>query len=87
MSESELQSALDALKAGNFATGEQWETAHEICQAHEGDPPFDWVHALVHRIEGDDRNTDYWYRRAGKTRHAGSIEEEWQAIRTATQAT
>jgi len=39
------------------------------------------VHALVHWIEGDDENTAYWYRRADKTRHSGSIEEEWQIIR------
>ena len=83
MSEDQLQNALDCLKAGNFALGKEWEEAHEICQAHEGNQPFDWVHALVHRIEGDDRNAGYWYNRAGKERHSGSIEEEWQAIRSA----
>jgi len=61
------------------------ENAHQICQTHEGAPLFDWVHALVHRIEGDDANAGYWYRRAGKTRHLGSAEEEWQAIRTAIE--
>ncbi len=85
MSQAELQTATDLLKAGNFRTGEDWEKAHEICQAHEGGPLFDWVHALVHRIEGDDRNADYWYRRADKDRHSGSIEQEWQAIRTAIE--
>ena len=83
MSTMELQTAMDALKAGNFKMGEQWEEAHEICQAHEGRPLFDWTHALVHRIEGDDRNAGYWYKRAGKERHSGSIEEEWQTIQTA----
>lgn len=85
MSQAELQTAIDLLKTGNFRTGENWENAHEICQAHEGTPLFDWVHALVHRIEGDDRNAGYWYQRAGKDRHSGSIEEEWQMIRTAVE--
>ena len=46
--------------------GEDWERTHQICQMHEGTPIFDWLHALIHRIEGDDANAGYWYRRAGK---------------------
>jgi hypothetical protein len=61
------------------------EKAHEICQEHEGAPLYDWVHALVHRIEGDDANAGYWYRRAGRARHEGSIEEERQIIRTVVE--
>jgi len=61
------------------------ETAHHICQTHEGEPHFDWLHALIHQIEGDDANAGYWYRRAGKTRHSGPIEEEWQIIRAAIE--
>ena len=76
MAEMQLQTALDFLKAGNLETGEDWHEAHQICQAHEGSPLFDWLHALVHRIEGDDANADYWYRRAGKNRHSGSVAEE-----------
>ncbi len=86
MPNADLQTAIDHLKAGNYAMGKDWEEAHEICQAHEGNALFDWVHALVHRIEGDDRNADYWYRRAGKERHSGAIEEEWQVVRTASEA-
>ena len=85
MSKSELQSAIDHLKTGNFALGKDWEEAHEICQAHEGNPLSDWLHALVHRIEGDDRNAGYWYKHAGKERHPGSVEEEWQAISAAIE--
>lgn len=85
MSKVELQTATDLLKAGNFRMGEEWENAHQLCQAHEGSPLFDWVHALVHRIEGDDRNAGYWYQRASKSPHTGSIEEEWQAIRAAVE--
>jgi hypothetical protein len=82
MSQAQLRTALDFLKTGNFRPGEDWEKAHQICQMHEGAPLFDWIHALVHRIEGDYANAGYWYQRAGKTRHLGSVEEEWQIIRT-----
>lgn len=83
MSQEQLQTTIDYLKTGNFRIGEDWENAHQICQAHEGSPLFDWVHALIHRIEGDDANAGYWYKNAGKSRHAGSTEEEWQIIRAA----
>ena len=81
MSKTLLINALDHLKSGNFRMGDDVEKAHEICQSHEGEPMFDWIHALVHRIEGDDWNAGYWYRRAGRDRHPGTIEEEWQAVR------
>jgi hypothetical protein len=80
MSQEQISKALDCLKTGNFRPGADWEKAHQICQMHEGAPLFDWVHALVHRIEGDEANAGYWYRRAGKSRHSGSVEEEWQII-------
>ncbi len=85
MSVGQLLTSLDLLRRGNFQPGTQMEKAHQICQAHEGSPLYDWIHALVHRIEGDDANAAYWYRRAGKTRHPGSIEEEWQIVRTAVE--
>ncbi|MDV7144980.1 hypothetical protein R3X27_20045 [Tropicimonas sp. TH_r6] len=81
MPHAEAITALDFLKLGDFRAGSEMEAAHQICQSHEGDPTFDWIHALVHRIEGDDWNAEYWYRRAGKSRHPETIEEEWQAIR------
>ncbi len=72
--------ALELLKTGCLKVGPDLESAHEICQENEGDPAFDWIHALIHRIEGDDGNAAYWYRRAGKTSHPGSVAEEWQVI-------
>ena len=81
MSEHALVKSLEMLKAGGFGPGPELERAHAICQDHEGTPAFDWIHALVHRIEGDDGNAAYWYRRAGKTRHPGSVAEEWEIIR------
>jgi len=83
MSKSDLSTLIDAfdqLADASFTMGAEWETVHNICQAHEGDKPFDWGHALCHRIEGDDWNADYWYRRAGKKR-IGSIGEEWAAMK------
>ena len=40
-----------------------WEVAHELAQAQD-DAEGAWVHAWLHRIEGDLGNADYWYRRA-----------------------
>ena len=56
-----------------------WERAHEIAQAVEHSEG-DWVHAYLHRKEGDLSNADYWYRRAGRTRPEGSLREEWTTI-------
>jgi hypothetical protein len=86
MHQAELLKALDLLKQGNLQNGDECEAAHQICQRHEGTALFDWVHALVHRIEGDDGNAAYWYRRAGRSRHPGTVEQEWQAIRQVVEA-
>ena len=85
MSQPLILEALGHLRAGDLKPGPEMENAHQICQKHEGEPMFDWVHALVHRIEGDDANAAYWYRRAGKARNPGTVEEEWQAIRAAAK--
>jgi hypothetical protein len=60
--------------------GPEWEEAHRIVQAMEGTAEFDWVHALLHWIEADMGNADYWYRRAGKKRSAPSVKAEWEVI-------
>jgi hypothetical protein len=43
-----------------------WDQAHGIVQDREGDSACDWVHALLHRQEGDASNARTWYRRAGR---------------------
>lgn len=63
--QTDLDRALAALEASGFTENAQWGVAHEIAQAHEGEPVFDAVHALCHRIEGDAGNAAYWDRRAG----------------------
>ena len=56
-----------------------WYEAHSLVD-HLHDSTACWVHAYLHRKEGDIGNADYWYRRAGKTRPAISLEEEWETI-------
>jgi hypothetical protein len=43
-----------------------WQAAHGIVQEHEDDPVASWIHAVVHRMEGDLGNARYWYRRCGR---------------------
>ena len=56
-----------------------WSKAHAIIQ-DEGGVDAAWVHAYLHRIEGDLGNAGYWYRRAGKPVAAASVEAEWDQI-------
>jgi len=73
--------ALELIEADDFRTGSDWEEAHSICKKHEGITPLDRVHALCHRVEGDDANAAYWYRRARVEQATGSLKEEWRQIR------
>jgi hypothetical protein len=57
----------------------EWSAAHEIVQADDGADAA-WVHAWLHRIEGDAPNAAYWYRRAGKPVAEGSTDAEGKAI-------
>ena len=50
-----------------------WKSAHEHAQQDEGNPACDWVHAYLHRKEGDASNARYWYRQAGKAAASGSL--------------
>lgn len=54
-----------ALTAALYLANDSLDRAHELVQAHEGHPTCDWVHAIVHRREGDYANSKYWVRRAG----------------------
>ena len=56
-----------------------WDGAHDAAQADEGGMG-DWVHAYLHRKEGDAANAAYWYRRAGNPVCRSSLDEEWAAI-------
>ena len=56
-----------------------WEKAHESAQRDEG-PDGSWVHAYLHRKQGDLPNAKYWYRRADRTVGYGDLGHEWQSI-------
>ena len=56
-----------------------WQQAHNQVD-HLNDQSSAWVHAYLHRKEGDTWNADYWYRRAGKSRPDISLEEEWEYL-------
>ncbi len=56
-----------------------WRRAHEAAQEDEG-PDSSWVHAYLHRWEGDDGNAGYWYRRAVQPFCRASLDEEWELI-------
>ncbi|MGJ8696086.1 MAG: hypothetical protein ACSHYF_07195 [Verrucomicrobiaceae bacterium] len=76
-----LSSALQALwlaKAG------RWHDAHDLCQ-DVPEPAGAWIHAYLHREEGDLGNAGYWYHRAGKDIPSGSVslDQEWSQITAA----
>jgi hypothetical protein len=54
------------LEAVDHALAGDWQRAHEIAQEHEDDPVADWIHGVVHWIEGDLSNARYWFGRAGR---------------------
>ncbi len=63
-----------------------WNAAHALVQQDEGEKRHDWVHAHLHRVEGDLGNARYWYRRAGQPVAIGTLEAEWAAIAAALLA-
>jgi len=56
-----------------------WHEAHAQVD-HLNDKASAWVHAYLHRKEGDIWNADYWYKRAGKIRPDISLDEEWELL-------
>ena len=56
-----------------------WKQAHDLVDGLSGADAA-WVHAYLHRKEGDIWNADYWYARAKKTRPACFLEEEWESL-------
>jgi len=59
-----------------------WDAAHRVAQDVETDDGA-WVHAYLHRKEGDAGNAAYWYRRAQRPIARGPLEDEWRDIATA----
>ena len=69
----------ESLKAMWYARKENWDKAHNIAQSISTELGS-WIHAYLHRVEGDLSNADYWYKRAGKPPHSGSTEAEADEI-------
>lgn len=70
----------ELLSALLFTAKDDWENAHEIAQKKEGELDYDRIHALLHRIEGDDFNARYWYRRINEVYAKRSIAEDWTIL-------
>ena len=62
-----------------WAAKGDWKAAHRIVQ-DESDANSAWVHAYLHRVEGDLSNAGYWYRQAGRPAARDGLDAEWQRI-------
>jgi len=56
-----------------------WEEAHKLIQ-DDSSKEGSWVHAYLHRKEGEEDNARYWYHRAGEPPFDGPFDEEWRSI-------
>jgi hypothetical protein len=63
----------------------EWDAAHEVAQNIDN-PTGAWIHAYLHRKEGDLGNAGYWYRRAQKAECRTSLDGEWEEIVSALLA-
>jgi len=62
-----------------WAGRDDWEKAHKIVM-DEGGKDCAWVHAYLHRVEGDLENARYWYKQAGKPTASGALATEYETI-------
>ncbi|MDB5229454.1 MAG: hypothetical protein JWN76_259 [Chitinophagaceae bacterium] len=56
-----------------------WKKSHEVIQDIAGNNAA-WIHAYLHRKEGDIWNADFWYNKAGKKRPDMTLEKEWEEL-------
>jgi hypothetical protein len=68
-----------SLQALWWAAKDDWERAHQIVMAHD-DRDCAWVHAYLHRREGDLPNARWWYNESKRPVATGSLDNEWSAI-------
>lgn len=73
------RSVAPALAALWWARKGDWDKAHKIVM-DESSRDAAWVHAYLHRVEGDASNAAYWYREAKKPVATGTLDREWDAI-------
>lgn len=71
------------LRSVELALAGDWDAAHRIVQQFEDDDAAAWIHAVLHKIEGDPANSRYWYQRADRMDHvADEPRLEWLAIQS-----
>ena len=68
-----------ALRALWYLARNEWDAAHAAAQG-DGGRDGAWVHAHLHRVEGDLANAGYWYRRAGRPASEAPLDDEWEEI-------
>ena len=68
-----------ALQALWYDAKGDWNAAHERASEQE-DPAGSWVHAYLHRKEGDSGNAAYWYRRARQPVATDPLDAEWSRV-------
>lgn len=77
----------ELLRAVELALAGDWDAAHGVVQQYEDDATALWIHAVLHKMEGDLSNSRYWYRRADKLDHVeDEPREELAAIQTELQS-
>ena len=74
-----------ALRALWHLARDEWDAAHGAAQS-DGSRDGSWVHAHLHRVEGDLANAGYWYRRAERPASEATLDEEWEEIAAALLA-
>jgi hypothetical protein len=80
LSKSQPPAGLSPAIAGLWwAAKDDWDKAHKIVMDEES-ADCAWVHAYLHRVEGDLDNARYWYRRAHHAPATGALPDEWDAI-------
>jgi hypothetical protein len=75
-----------ALRALDADAEGDWDAAHDLVAALEDDSACAWVHAYLHRQEGDLDNARYWYGRAGRPEASGPLAEEARDIAQALKS-
>ena len=85
MNDESKRAPVDELRrAVGLALGGDWQAAHLIAQKYEDDDVASWIHAVVHRMEGDLANAGYWYRRVRRPmREDVSTDDELREIERA----
>lgn len=73
----------ELLRAVELALAGDWDPAHQIVQQYEDNATASWIHAALHKMEGDLGNSRYWYSRAGRL---NQVDDEPRAELAAIQA-